>query len=57
VVEQVVAHLVEERVGVEVEAALRPVPSRVPKPALGTIPSPPPKRHRFTVYAPHADES
>ena len=32
VVEQVVAHLVEQRLGVEVEAGLGAVPARVPEP-------------------------
>ena len=45
VVQQVVGHLVEQRIGVEVEPALRAVPRRVAKPALVALP-PPSLQHR-----------
>ena len=46
VVEEVVAHLVEERLGVEVEAGLRAVPARVPEPGDPPLAA---NQHRSTL--------
>jgi hypothetical protein len=45
VVEEIVGHLVEQCVGVEIEPALGSVPARVPEPALVAVTSSP-KAHR-----------